>query len=182
MKAGTLLVLFLLMCAAVAMMALGTMRDPGEAYAAGAELRRTLIGDPAQPVIEWDAVDPAPQPAANVTWTSTPVAAPQITIQPASVDDDWWANKREETGGFYDGMAAEADASRVQWVPIPTPARTSSWPADEPVAAPARITHTTGMPHDTAVQVAPDRVWDYSTGQYHWADQQADGTLRQRQE
>ena len=34
------------------------------------------------------------------------------------------------------------------------------------------------MPNVTTVQVAPGRVWDYSTGQYQDADQQADGSLQ----
>jgi hypothetical protein len=59
----------------------------------------------------------------------------------------------------------------------------------DPYAAPHRdydsgtriIRDANSMPNVTTVQVAPDRVWDYSTGQYHWADEQADGSLRVRE-
>jgi hypothetical protein len=57
--------------------------------------------------------------------------------------------------------------------------------APVPVEAPSEariIRNANSMPNVTTVQVAPDRVWDYSTGQYKWADEQADGSLQQRGE
>jgi len=45
---------------------------------------------------------------------------------------------------------------------------------------PPLIRHTDTMPNVTAVQVAPNMIWDYSTGQYHQADLQADGSLQER--
>lgn len=205
MKTGPFIALLLVLLALVALLSFGATFSEQEAYQAGLEARRAILGE--EPPVE---VPPATQhtprlypvsydPFANtepaVLQPARPAPIP-VDVLPPAEPDTWWEERRAARQAALDHMASQsaadlaamqhASAARWQQSQVQRAAADPyAWPEDPtppPPPAPARITYPNAMPHNTAVQVAPDRIWDYSTDEYHWADQQADGTLRQRQE
>lgn len=199
MKTGPFIALLLVLLALVALLSFGATFSEQEAYQAGLEARRAILGE--EPPVE---VPPATQhtprlypvsydPFANtepaVLQPARPAPIP-VDVLPPAEPDTWWEERRAARQAALDHMASQsaadlaamqrASAARWQQSQVQRAAADPyAWPEDP---APPQITYPNAMPHNTAVQVAPNRIWDYSTGEYHWADPQADGTLRQRQE
>ena len=105
-------------------------------------------------------------------------APQQVERHSAYNDDVWRASPRREQEPARDVQY------QAQPDPYMAPRRNSQYEDDfeAPPQSQARITDSQGMDSIHSIQVAPDRTWNYKTGEYQWADKQADGTLRERDE
>lgn len=119
--------------------------------------------------------EPMPARAIALAPESGPDLATEYLRQRHAAEDAYQAQRRAHESAYQQEVAYTPSTVQVQPTALDDATSVAAAPQTQPL-----IRYTNTMPNVTAVQVAPDVIWDYSTGQYHFADQQADGSLQQR--